>query len=226
LFSLPPETLPYYKLWAERSSNLFYIDTEFVTEPRSGRKIPLEICIYNSLGQEILNTTINHGCSIRTLYTLPESTPKYQGIILKVYGKSSEKITPGKTFDEIATILENSGFGPRSYMIEWSMNFCDYSMLEIALQSAEKNNLLPPRSQVLRLNFAWRAVLPPLPISYKQGHLHRVIFPDDVELPQKAHRALPDVEMLRNLTRALFQGHTTMAKPRTISSYMNLINPT
>jgi len=85
--------------------------------------------------------------------------------------------------------------------MEWSINFCDYSMLKLVLQSVHKPDLLPQRTQVLRMNYAWQAVLPPFRLSYAQGHMHRIIFPDDEDLPTQAHRAEPDVRMLINLMR-------------------------
>jgi len=66
IFSISKNSREYRDLWADKSCNLIYIDTEFAYINRQA--ILLEICIHDALGQELVNTIINHNCTIESLY--------------------------------------------------------------------------------------------------------------------------------------------------------------
>lgn len=107
----------------------------------------MEICIYDARGNEIINTTINHGCTIEDLYNRDaHGLNLYRGALRKIYGPSIKKLAPGLTISEVADVLESCGFGKNIYMVEWSSGFCDYYQLRVALESVHRDSLMPPQN--------------------------------------------------------------------------------
>jgi len=94
----------------------------------TGTDLLMELCLYNASGYEILNTIINHNCTIEDLYDQSVSgTNIYRGELRKIYGPPTKMLTPGLTIDEVADVLETYGFGKDIHMVEWSTGFCDYN---------------------------------------------------------------------------------------------------
>jgi len=112
---LNPETQKYRDTWIEQCPSLVFVDTEHINV--GGESVLFEICILGSQGEEVLNTIINHQCTIAQLYdrvrvTISEGPAT--GCVRKIYGPPSDEITPGMTIQEVADALEGKGFGDRT----------------------------------------------------------------------------------------------------------------
>jgi len=102
-------TLKYRDLWVEKSDKLVFIDPEFWTCHTF--KILMENCIYDTRGNEIINTTINHGCTIEDLYNRDaHGLNWYRGALRKIYGPPLKTLTPGLTISEVADALDSYGW--------------------------------------------------------------------------------------------------------------------
>ena len=97
--------------------------------------------------------------------------------------------------------------------------YCDYNHLYRALEDVQRASIMPPKSQVFRLLLMWQAALADFPLSFALSDLFRVVFPQDAALPQQAHRAKPDVEMMYKLARLYFDGTLRPAARQKITSY-------
>jgi hypothetical protein len=75
----------------------------------------MEICIYDARGNEIINTTINHGYTIEDLYNRDaHGLDLYRGALRKTYGLPIKTLAPRLTISEVADVLESYGFGKTS----------------------------------------------------------------------------------------------------------------
>ncbi|KAI1626892.1 hypothetical protein EDD37DRAFT_237176 [Exophiala viscosa] len=57
-------------------------------------------------------------------------------------------------------LLAAAGFGPDSRMIEWSNAWCDWRMLYCYLETYNKQDIMPAKSNSLRVIFTWMDLLP------------------------------------------------------------------
>lgn len=193
----------YEELWFQQSADLFFFNTEF-NHFDNGLML-FELCIQSASGQEIINTPIDYNCSIESLYKLAGFDVQRKllhGTISKVYGVHNKQKTQGLTLDKIADVLEESGLEKTSRLIEWSTNCCDHKVLSSALNSVERQSLMPPWANVLTLIQPYQTSLGRFKISFRLGDLHNLLFPERF-LFQKAHRAGADVEMLIQLDGVL-----------------------
>lgn len=204
--------------WVQRSRSLVFVDTEFW---RYGRhKKMFELCIRNSLGETVIDTTINYESELNP-FSATESSREYlfNNTLRKVYGLSSMQKLPGMTFDEVADTLERYGFGAKTLMVEWSVSLCDYDLIRSSLASVGREKILPPRTSVVPLPMCWRQAFPHVKMPLSLSALYRVVFADS-NLWKKAHRAAPDVQMLQDLAATLFKPSLQRSPLRTIGSYM------
>ena len=179
-----------------------------------------ELCIRNSLGETVIDTTINFESELN-LFSAMESSREYlfNNTLRKVYGLSSTQNLPGMTFDEVADTLERYGFGAKTLMIEWSVSRCEYDLIRSSLASVGREKILPPRTSVVALPMYWRQAFPHVEMPLSLSALYRVVFPDS-NLWKKAHCAAPDVQMLQDLAATLFKSSLQRSPLRTIGSYM------
>jgi hypothetical protein len=106
----------------------------------------MEICIYDARGNEIINTTINHGSTIEDLYNQDaHGLNLYRGTLGKISGPPIKTFTPGLTISKVADVRESYGIGKNIYMVEWSSGFCDYYQLRAASESSHRDSLMPPQ---------------------------------------------------------------------------------
>jgi hypothetical protein len=155
--------------------------------------LPLEIAILDHEGTTIANTEIDHPDGMAKKDALINSI-----VINKIYGKSLG--TFGKSPRQLAKALIEAGINKDSVFIEWSTNGCDFKMLK-ELVGDELG--LPAAMQSIRLTQLWIRAAPDLP-SYKLSVIHALTFPD-LKLYDRAHRALPDTQMLFDMTKKLLE---------------------
>jgi len=165
--------LSYRDQWEKKSHDLVFLDTEY-SNYSPGTTLLVEICLYNAAGQEIIDTIINHKCTIQALYDRSDCI-RHRCLIRKVYGPPREEITPGMTIGQVADILHEYGFGNRTHIVEWSSSFCDYNHLYQALKSIQRDGLMPSKAENFRAMFAWRAALTDFPVSFRLSDLHRIV---------------------------------------------------
>jgi hypothetical protein len=77
---------------------VFYIDTEHVGD------LTMEICVLDSRGNAIVDTVVDHGCSVRAIWEQCSDT-MFEHKLLKIYGKPSEKRSGGMTALDIKKLL-------------------------------------------------------------------------------------------------------------------------
>jgi hypothetical protein len=146
----------------------------------------------------------------------------YRTCFRKIYGPRSGEKTPGSTIEDIVKKLQASGFGQESYLIEWSNNLCDFNLLRRCLKDTGKDHLTPPASHVLRLPDVWKDTLKHLPfkLKYSLADFFRILVPEDKVLPNRAHRAGPDVQMTMKLAHMWFLSTRQKIPPNSIEHYL------
>lgn len=189
-------------LWEERSRKSVTMDLEFLFPAVDGSRLMTQICIRNAKDEEVINTTINHNCNVRELYKRNNGRI---ALLRAATGPPSDEPTPGKTIEEVANKLKEYKFGTDVYMIVWSSSFCDWTILYKSLKQIRGEGLMPPRTNVLRVNKALKTALREFKLYYSLSDIYRLLLPDDRELPLLAHTAGPDVLMTQKITNIYFQ---------------------
>jgi hypothetical protein len=164
---------------AMKNGTAVFLDTEFIILD-SGTCLPLEIAILDHEGTTIANTEIDHRIPVNKLDGMAKS-----------FGKSPR---------QLAKALIEAGINKDSVFIEWSTNGCDFKMLK-ELVGDELG--LPAAMQPIRLTQLWIRAAPDLP-SYRLSVVHALTFPDS-KLYDRAHRALPDTQMLFDMTKKFLE---------------------
>jgi hypothetical protein len=82
-----------------------------------------------------------------------------------------------------------------SLWVEWPANLCYYSRVSQALKKLGRAWIVPPISNIFRLNLAWRFVRTDFDVSCRLSVPYRIIGRYGTELSSLAHRAEPDVRM-------------------------------
>ena len=99
------------------------------------------------------------------------------------------------------------------------MNFCDHDNLYYNLQEIDKQHLIPKRQHVLRLLRGFQMAFWNFKMSFKLSHMHRLLFPEDRALTDKAHDAGADETMTYKQAGAFFRGTENRLKPAGIQVY-------
>jgi hypothetical protein len=211
-----PQLTKFRDAWLKRSSDLFFMDLEFCD---GGKHSFYEICVSDASGMTILNSTIDHGCSIQELHDNVTDLFHHR-VLRKVYGSPSNKragnaLTMAQVADRLSEYLT-----PNSLLVEWSASFCNYRHLSAGLKSIGKDSIMPPIQNIFRPNFAWRLALANFKVSFCLSDLYRMLYNnDDVSLAKFAHRAEPDVQMMYKLVATYFKG--TLIPREQITRYLN-----
>jgi hypothetical protein len=106
-------------LWETRSSNLFFIDTEYT------RDLLVDIYVMKADGEIIVDTIVDHDIQILNLYDQSGNGIE-RSTINKVYGNGRDQNTSRMTLKQIAETLITKGFISSSILVEWSLGRCDY----------------------------------------------------------------------------------------------------
>jgi hypothetical protein len=138
----------------------------------------------------------------------------------KIYGAPSDRypqnaMTMAHVADRLLEYLT-----PQSLWVEWSTNLCDYARVFQALKKLGRAWIMPPISNVFRLNLAWRFGLTDFDVSCRLSVLYRMIGRYGTELSSLAHRAEPDVRMMYELAVTYFRGTLQPAQRTQITHYM------
>jgi hypothetical protein len=65
--------------------------------------------------------------------------------------------------DGLYRLLSEAGFSPASKMIEWSTWRCDWHILHSYLETYNKQDIMPPKENSIRVYFTWLDLLPGFP---------------------------------------------------------------
>jgi hypothetical protein len=174
----------------------FYIDFEFASLPRPRKegevvaeRIPVEIAVLRLDGQIVIDTPIKYSQSIPELLAgVPRTGPQANftwGVMRSTYGQDEE--TWGKTWDEVRQILLDAGMNRNNYLVEWSNNRIDYSLLKMIMEEHS------PSNSILLIPY-WKAILPGFS-SMSLSYFHPFICPGS-KLHEHAHQAGFDSFML------------------------------
>ena len=185
----------------EKSSILFYVDTEFADIHL------IEVAIINAAGQDVLNTLVRHEKSWKEIYE--EGTSSTRFMMTKQKEKfqwdSDWNFAPeAKVMDaaQVATCLERASCSsPTAKFVEFSFGNMDTKRLHDFLQSSGFEHVLGGHKGYGAL-MQWKKRLPGF-WDYSQETLFTFTRPSD-PLAGTSHRALVDAKKLRTLTQDLF----------------------
>jgi hypothetical protein len=205
--------------WLDHCPTLFFVDLEFSSYQKDFEFY--EICVADVHGTIILNTLVDHGCSTQAMSNSSDHY-MHRHCVEKTYGASSDQhpqnaMTMAQVTDRLAEYLT-----PESLWVEWSQGFCDYFRVLQALKKLGRASMMPPISNVFRLNLAWRFALTSFDVSCRLSVLYRMTGRYGAELSALAHRAEPDVRMMCELAATYFRGTLQPAHRSLITSYMTL----
>ena len=179
---------------------VFCIDTEFARyTPKDGEKtisIPLEIAVYDLIGEVVIDTLIRYDQSIEELLADTPRTglgAKFSwNVLRRIYGRETQ--TSGMAIDDIRDILFNAGMNSNSDLVKWSTSGTDRQKLKMIIgEHTPKDSILLP--------IHWRKVLPGF-LSMSLSYFHQFLYPAS-KLHKRAYRAGPDTLILIDIIRAL-----------------------
>lgn len=207
-------------LYNSRSPDLLIIDleTSWGTPPGQTYRKIFQVCIRDAARNEIIYSKISQGMTVRALYNLRDGDP-WRTQVVKWYGPPSDELTEGISMHQFAQILEQKAVNESKYMIEQSSNFCDHDNLYYNLQEIDKQHLIPKRQHVFRLLRGFQMAFWNFKMSFKLSHMHRLLFPEDRALIDKAHDAGADEIMTYKQAGAFFRGTENRLKPAGIQVY-------
>jgi len=182
--------------WLDHRPTLFFVDLEFSSYQNDFEFY--EICVADVHGKIILNTIVDYGYSTQAMSDGIDHF-LHRKCVEKIYEAPSDRypqnaMTMAQVADRLSEYLT-----PESLWVEWSTNLCDYSRVFQALKKLGRAWIMPPISNVFRLNIAWRFVLTDFDVSCRLSVLYRMIGRYGTELSSLAHRAEPDVRMMYEL---------------------------
>jgi hypothetical protein len=140
-----PDWRKFRAFWLDRKPGLFFIELEFST-PWDDDCF-YEIRVADVDGKIILNTTIDHGDGIQSMYGRGSGTA-HKIIVPKIYGAlSCEVPRRASTIGPVAEQLSEY-FTHKRFLVEYSMNYYEYQHLFKALNSVGKEKIMPPLQNV------------------------------------------------------------------------------
>jgi hypothetical protein len=187
----------------ENPSQIFVVDTE---TGFSGLRDVHQIGVVNYEGTTILETTVNHGCTVAE-YLERTSQGLGEGLVImtckavcKSYGPPSQKTMAGLSPREILLILKAAGMNKSSLWIEHSLGQFDYRHIA-AIAPPDLQDVLPEPQNVYSTLDLWRKIMPGL-FSHKLSHIFKLLCPHDA-LVDHRHSVLPDAQMCLHLLKVV-----------------------
>ena len=195
-----------------------------------------EIAIMNAEGHWIIPpTVIHHGISKSALFGRSPSNPRHKNLIAKYNGDIDEDESIGvgersATWQEIGAQLDayTKLHGRIDTWLEWSASIIDHRGVFAGLKSVGYEHLLPLIPPLAFRPLRWfqkiRQILGLDELSLSQRNLFEILYPEDSKLSSQAHRAGPDVLMLRKILQYAFSSLLDTALPGKIENYMDIID--
>jgi hypothetical protein len=180
-------------LYQKEADDLFFLDTEF-GKGADGLIWLFEIAILNSKGDCILNTTIDHNCTVQELFDHPKMSDRCRRTLCKIYNVSfgspgmATTQTHGLTCKALGDTLKRLiPLGSR--IMQWSSNHSDY---HVVVRSVSEDSI-PPKGQWMQAIPAWRSIVPG--VSLALDDFYGALYPG-CSLNASHHRAKLDTEKL------------------------------
>ncbi len=223
--------------WNKSPKTVVICDIEAICTSYSISHIDVfEIAMMNAEGDWIIPpTAINHHLSKSDLLSRGSSYIPYKMLISRYYGEINKKEAKGisernATWKEIGKQFQAyvKKHGKIDTWLEWSNNCIDYRGVYAGLTSIGYEHLLPPLPSLeFRPLPCFRKIKKALGLdglSLAQGNLFEILYPEDCKLLSRAHRAGPDVQMLRKILQYLFNTLDGIALPGNIEKYFIIID--
>jgi hypothetical protein len=185
----------------KRKNDVWSIDTEFGRS--KGKQWLFEVAILDSRGKCILNSKIDHGCTVKELFDMPGMDRISQRHLCKIYDvryESKEMATTrtsGITLKDLELELYRLGASKKKFL-QWATGQSDY----FAFANNIPAECFPPKEQWFQIVPVWRQIIPG--IRLKLEHFYPALFPN-CPLNESHHRAKVDAQKLYRAAKEMMK---------------------